>query len=119
MEGWDGTGAGEPSELTCRRWRNFGASGAKLIWGGEAVAVRHDGRANPHQLMLTPTTARAIASMREELVATHCDRFGVRADDDLCVGLQLTHSGRYARPNAYDHPEPLAGWHHPALDRRF
>ena len=24
--------------------------GAKLIWGGEAVAVRHDGRANPNQL---------------------------------------------------------------------
>src|SRR5204863_8594710 len=29
------------------------------------------------------------------------------------------HSGRYARPNVYDRPEPLAGWHHPALDRRF
>ena len=46
MEGWDGTPEGEPSDLTRRRWRNFGASGAKLIWGGEAVAVRHDGRAN-------------------------------------------------------------------------
>src|SRR5258708_37792089 len=47
MEGWDGTEDGRPSELTIRRWRNFGESGAKLIWGGEAVAVRHDGRANP------------------------------------------------------------------------
>jgi 2,4-dienoyl-CoA reductase-like NADH-dependent reductase (Old Yellow Enzyme family) len=37
----------------------------------------------------------------------------------LFVGLQLTHSGRYARPNVYDRPEPLAGWHHPLLDRRF
>ena len=55
MEGWDGTRDGKPSELTVRRWQNFGRSGAKLIWGGEAVAVRHDGRANPHQLMLTPT----------------------------------------------------------------
>ena len=27
MEGWDGTTAGEPSELTRRRWRNFGMSG--------------------------------------------------------------------------------------------
>src|SRR6185503_2662074 len=35
MEGWDGTAEGEPSELTRRRWRHFGASGAKLIWGGE------------------------------------------------------------------------------------
>ena len=46
MEGWDGTPDGEPSDLTIRRWQNFGRSGAKLIWGGEAVAVRHDGRAN-------------------------------------------------------------------------
>ena len=45
MEGWDGTPDGEPSDLTRRRWQNFGLSGAKLIWGGEAVAVRHDGRA--------------------------------------------------------------------------
>src|SRR5882724_5116121 len=42
MEGWDGTADGKPTELTIRRWKNFGRSGAKLIWGGEAVAVRHD-----------------------------------------------------------------------------
>ena len=53
MEGWDGTKDGRPTELTERRWRNFGISGAKLIWGGEAVAVRHDGRANPNQLMIS------------------------------------------------------------------
>ena len=40
MEGWDANRDGSPSELTLRRWRNFGLSGAKLIWGGEAVAVR-------------------------------------------------------------------------------
>src|SRR5690606_41942339 len=42
MEGWDGTPDGKPSPNTIRRWRRFGISGAKLIWGGEAVAVRHD-----------------------------------------------------------------------------
>jgi len=47
MEGWDGTPEGIPTELTIRRWQNFGKSGAKLIWGGEAVAVHPDGRANP------------------------------------------------------------------------
>src|SRR4029434_7563134 len=56
MEGWDGTEDGKPSDLTVRRWKNFGESGAKLIWGGEAVAVRHDGRANPHQLRSNDAT---------------------------------------------------------------
>jgi 2,4-dienoyl-CoA reductase-like NADH-dependent reductase (Old Yellow Enzyme family) len=119
MEGWDGTRDGAPSELTRRRWRNFGISGAKLIWGGEAVAVRHDGRANPHQLMLSEKTEHAIASLRTELVGAHRERFGANADGDLWIGLQLTHSGRYARPDVFDRPRPLAAANHPLLDRRF
>ena len=119
MEGWDGTRDGEPSDLTRRRWRNFGASGAKLIWGGEAVAVRRDGRANPNQLLMTPATQPALAALRDELVTAHRARFGPDADGDLFVGLQLTHSGRYARPEVYDRPAPLAAWTHPVLDRRF
>ena len=63
MEGWDGTTSGEPSDLTRRRWQRFGASGAKLIWGGEAVAVRHDGRANPNQLLMSDGTEPALASL--------------------------------------------------------
>ena len=108
MEGWDGTREGTPSDLTIRRWRNFGISGAKLIWGGEAVAVRRDGRANPHQLMLSAQSAGAIEALREELVNAHRERFGSNADSDLYVGLQLTHSGRYARPDVYDRPSPIA-----------
>jgi 2,4-dienoyl-CoA reductase-like NADH-dependent reductase (Old Yellow Enzyme family) len=119
MEGWDGTRDGEPSDLTHRRWRNFGVSGAKLVWGGEAVAVRHDGRANPHQLMISPRTQRSIAALREELVAAHRDRFGANADADLYIGLQLTHSGRYARPDIHDRPAPIAACTNPLLDRRF
>jgi 2,4-dienoyl-CoA reductase-like NADH-dependent reductase (Old Yellow Enzyme family) len=119
MEGWDGTRDGEPSDLTRRRWRHFGTSGAKLIWGGEAVAVRHDGRANPHQLLITRQTQGAIAVLREELVTAHRERFGSNADADLYVGLQLTHSGRYARPDVYDRPAPLAACPNPILDRRF
>src|SRR5207302_9742964 len=45
--------------------------------------------------------------------------FGASADRDLWIGLQLTHSGRYARPDVYDRPAPLAGAPHPILDRRF
>jgi 2,4-dienoyl-CoA reductase-like NADH-dependent reductase (Old Yellow Enzyme family) len=119
MEGWDGTAAGEPSDLTSRRWQRFGISGAKLIWGGEAVAVQYDGRANPNQLVLTPQTQRAIAGLRETLVGAHRERFGSNADGDLAIGLQLTHSGRYARPAAHAAPEPLVAYHHPQLDRRF
>lgn len=39
MQGWDAAADGRPSEILLRRWRHFGASGAKFIWGGEAVAV--------------------------------------------------------------------------------
>jgi 2,4-dienoyl-CoA reductase-like NADH-dependent reductase (Old Yellow Enzyme family) len=118
MEGWDGTPDGKPSELTIRRWKHFGAGGAKFMWGGEAVAVRQDGRANPNQLLMTPANQASIAALREELVAAHRDRFGPNADADLFVGLQLTHSGRWSRPTVFDRPEPLAACSHATLDRR-
>ncbi len=119
MEGWDGTSDGEPTDLTTRRWQNFGKSGAKLIWGGEAVAVRHDGRANPHQLMLTARTLPAIAHLREHLIAAHVGRFGPGADADLYIGLQLTHSGRFSKPDRHERPDPLAAVSNSVLDRRF
>src|SRR6185436_779817 len=46
-------------------------------------------------------------------------RSGANADGDLHVGLQLTHSGRYARPDVYDRPAPIAACANPVLDRRF
>lgn len=119
MEGWDGTTDGEPSELTRRRWRNFGSSGAKLIWGGEAVAVRPEARANPNQLLISERTLPALAELRGELVAAHREAFGAGADADLLVGLQLTHSGRFSRPRAHDRAEPRVAYRHPLLDRRF
>lgn len=118
MEGWDGTSDGRPSELTMRRWRHFGTSGAKLIWGGEAVAVRADGRANPNQLVLTEDTKGDLERLRQALVAEHETSFGSGASRDLCVGLQLTHSGRFSRPTAGG-PAPLAAYAHRLLDRRF
>ncbi|TWU07664.1 oxidoreductase [Stieleria varia] len=117
MEGWDGTADGKPTELTRRRWRNFGLSGAKLMWGGEAVAVRHDGRANPNQLCMTADNASDIESLRNELADAHFEHF---ADDgDLLVGLQLTHSGRFARPNEKSKAEPRTAQRNPVLDARL
>jgi 2,4-dienoyl-CoA reductase-like NADH-dependent reductase (Old Yellow Enzyme family) len=117
MEGWDGTADGRPSELTRRRWHNFGLSGAKLVWGGEAVAVRYDGRANPHQLVLNDATVADIAGLRDTLLSAHRGQFG--ATDDLLVGLQLTHSGRFARPHDIRRAEPRIAYRHPYLDARF
>jgi NADPH2 dehydrogenase len=116
MEGWDGTLDGRPSDLTLRRWQRFGESGAKLIWGGEAFAVRHDGRANPNQLALGPDSERDLAGLRATLLDGHRARHG--STDDLVIGLQLTHSGRYSRPDAGRPLQPLAAYRHPLLDAR-
>jgi NADPH2 dehydrogenase len=117
MEGWDGTTWGAPSEDTFRRWRRFGESGAKLIYGGEAMAVRPDGRANPNQLILNQENKTAIAKLREELISTHAARFG--SADDLVIGFQLTHSGRFCRPSDKKRLEPRIAYRHPILDRKF
>lgn len=116
MEGWDGRRDGSPSELTIRRWRHFGHSGAKLVWGGEAAAVQHDGRANPNQLLATREHERGLAELLAELRAAHRERHG--GDDDLVVGLQLTHSGRFSRPHG-KRLEPRIAYHHPLVDRKF
>ncbi len=115
MEGWDGTPDGKPSDLTFRRWRRFGSSGAKMIWGGEAVAVQDDGRANPNQLLLNEHTRDDLARLRDALVEEH--RKATGSTDGLVLGLQLTHSGRYSRPK--DKPEPRILYRHPILDRRL
>ena len=117
MEGWDATPDGAPSENTVRRWQRFGRSGGKLIWGGEAVAVSHEGRANPNQLLASPRTQKALADLRAVLLREHILTTG--SDDGLVVGLQLTHSGRYCRPNEHTRPEPRILYHHPWLDRRL
>jgi NADPH2 dehydrogenase len=111
MEGWDGTLDGKPSPLTIRRWQHCGASGAKLIWGGEAVAVREDGRANPNQLLISEQTVGDIGNLRKTLVAEHRRKCGT--DDGLLIGLQLTHSGRYS------HRAPRILYRHPLLDKRL
>jgi len=117
MEGWDGTTDGRPTDLTRRRWKNFGLSGAKLIWGGEAVAVRPDGRANPNQLLINSQTLSDLEALRILLEQAHQEHIG--STDDLLIGLQLTHSGRFARPNDKRRLEPMIAYRHPLLDAKF
>lgn len=114
MEGWDGTPDGRPTPLVERRWRRFGQSGAKLVWGGEAFAVRADGRANPKQLCLGPRSEGDLLGLRAALVDAHAEA-GL-ATHDLLVGLQLTHSGRFSRPQGA--PAPRTALRHEVLDAR-
>jgi NADPH2 dehydrogenase len=113
MEGWDAEPDGRPSELVRRRWRRFGASRAGMVWA-EATAVRPDGRANPRQLVVQPRTADDLAAVRRELVAAHVDAGG--SPEGPVVGLQLTHSGRWSRPDG-EH-RPRVAYRHPLLDER-
>jgi 2,4-dienoyl-CoA reductase-like NADH-dependent reductase (Old Yellow Enzyme family) len=103
MEGWDGTADGRPTELVRRRWARFGESGCGLVWG-EATAVRHDGRANAHQLVIDDSTVADLADLRTLL------------DPGQVTGLQLTHSGRWSRPDGT--PRPRTVYRHPLLDAR-
>jgi len=114
MEGWDGTATGGITDSMLRRWRRFGESGAKLIWGGEAMAVRPDGRANPRQLIITKENKAGLAELRKTLVEAHRQRWG--RTDDLMIGFQLTHSGRFCRPTDQKTPEPRVAYRHPLLD---
>jgi len=117
MEGWDAETDGSPSRHTLRRWRQFGRSGAKLIWGGEACAVREDGRANPNQTLAIPENQSGLSRLLDALKSAHQEAFGTT--DDLVVGLQLTHSGRFCRPVTKDRLEPRIAYHHPLLDTKF
>ena len=115
MEGWDATADGRPTEILLRRWRHFGISGAKLVWGGEAVAVVAEGRANPNQLAAPACGPEALRLLLDTVRGAHRERHG--RDDDLVVALQLTHSGRFCRP-ASGPRQPVIAFHHPLLDTR-
>ena len=103
MEGWDGTTDGRPTDLVRRRWHRIGTSGAGLAWC-EATAIRADGRANPHQLLLDESTVDEFAALRDRLAPSQL------------TGLQLTHSGRWSCPEG--DPVPRTAYAHPILDAR-
>ncbi|MEP0711933.1 MAG: NADH:flavin oxidoreductase, partial [Algoriphagus sp.] len=117
MEGWDGTTDGKPTELTQRRWKNFAISGAKLLWGCEAVAVQPAGRANPNQLMINEQNLGDFEKLYQMVESEHKAAFG--DSSDLFTGLQLTHSGRFCKPNSKTQMEPKILYSHPILNKKF
>ncbi len=117
MEGWDGTTDGKPTDYTRRRWKNFALSGAKLLWGGEAFAVVPDGRANPNQLMAVKENFSELKGLHQLVIDTHKAEFG--QTEDLCIGFQLTHSGRFCKPYDKKKLTPRVAYHHPILDPKF
>jgi 2,4-dienoyl-CoA reductase (NADPH2) len=114
MEGADADPSGAPTDLTFRRYRRFAAGGCGLIWF-EAAAVRPDGRGNPRQLMISQETVGAFARLVEETRRAASAAFGPRRP--LILILQLTHAGRFARPEG--RPAPVIAQHNPELDARL
>ena len=64
--------------------------------------------------MIGEHTVDALAALRDDLVAAHADAGGSPAGP--VVGLQLTHSGRWSRPDGS--PRPRIAYRHPLLDGR-
>ncbi len=116
MEGWDGTPEGGVTPDALRRWGRFGESGAKLIWG-EAMAICPEGRANPNQLILTHDNLADLKQLKKVLIESHRASFG--NEEDLVVGFQLTHSGRFCRPLDKKQLQPCIAYRHPVLDGKF
>lgn len=110
LEGCDAEPDGAPGPLTARRYRRFAAGGCGLIWF-EAAAVTPEARANPRQLWITTANVGAFRRLVDETRACSNQRH------DVLLVLQLTHSGRYSRPDGS--PRPIIAQHNPVLDSRM
>ena len=109
MEGCDGTKDGRPDELTIRRYDRFAKGGAGLVWV-EAMAVAKEGRANPRQLYFTDETADDFARLVDRIKSTCLRENGY----EPIVIAQLTHSGRYSKPEG--ERAPLIACRNPLLE---
>lgn len=111
MEGCDGTNDGKPGELTYRRYERFASGGAGLIWF-EATAVKQEGRANPRQLLTGPGNTKDLGELLERSLRAARKTFG--NNYSFVPVIQLTHSGRYSKPEGAS--SPIIAQHNPYLD---
>lgn len=96
MEGCDAGPDGAPGDLTLRRYRRYAGGGSGLIWF-EATSVASDGRSNPGQLLLTRAT---LPSFRALVDGTReAARAQLGSVHQPFLVLQLTHAGRFSRPD--------------------
>ncbi len=109
MEGYDSENDGSPSDLTKRRYNRFAEGGSGIIWF-EAVSVSHEGRSNPHQLWINKKNSDHFARLAD-LVRKSARKNGF----DPVLVIQLTHSGRYSKPDGKS--KPLAAAPNPILDK--
>lgn len=110
IEGADAERSGAPSKWTRRRYRRYASGGSGLIWC-EAAAVRRDGLSNPSQLLIAEGTCGGFAWLVEEIRDSARREWG--PDHVPLVVLQLTHSGRFAKPEG--RPRPLIVQNNPHL----
>lgn len=108
MEGQDAND-GAPTDITFKRYRELANGGAGLIWL-EAVSVCPEGRSNPYQLMLTDKNSGEFSRLAESIKSECLKQNGY----EPVIILQLTHSGRYSKPNGT--PSPVAAYINPDLD---
>ncbi len=106
MEGCDSNPDGSPTEFVYRRYERFAKGGSALLWV-EACAVCREGRANPRQMHINSENVQEF----KKLVG-HIKKC---ADNDVYTVLQLTHSGRYAKPG--EGMPAVIAYHNEHLDR--
>lgn len=111
MEGCDSETDGSPSELVYDRYLKYASGGYGLIWW-EANAVVPEGRANELQMMLTASNRSKFAELVKKVNDTGINENGYRPVNIL----QLTHSGRYSRPEGHI-ARPIVPQHDPFLDK--
>jgi 2,4-dienoyl-CoA reductase (NADPH2) len=102
MEAYDSEADGSPSALTKRRYLRYAHGGSGIIWY-EAVAVSPDGRSNPNQLWINKNNSAGFASLNNE-VRTAAKHSGITP----FLVIQLTHSGRYSKPDGQPYPQVAA-----------
>jgi 2,4-dienoyl-CoA reductase (NADPH2) len=114
IEGADAKTDGSPGELTFRRYQRFAAGGSGLIWF-EATAVVPEGKSNPGQLWLTKNSQDGFKKLVEK--TRSAARGSMGSNHDPMLVLQLSHSGRFAKPAGT--PRPVIAQRSPVLDSKL